>query len=69
MQNQNNKLRWLISTLVTFTAAFLLVVYTNIDGITVESFRDGTLVSLLFVAARSGVKALIEAFLKKFSNK
>lgn len=60
--NPNVK-RWLISSLITFTTGFLAVFVLDINSITPESFRDGSAAGLLFVAARAGVKAVIEGFL------
>jgi hypothetical protein len=55
--------RHLISALVTFVTAFCLYFVTVIDTVTIESFRDGSLVSLAFVATRAGIKGLMEYFL------
>ena len=55
--------RWLISTGVTFATGFCLVLVAEIDNITLESFRDGSIVGIAFTAVRSGIKASIEAFL------
>jgi O-antigen/teichoic acid export membrane protein len=58
--------RYLLSSLVTFLAGFLSIVLVNIDNITLDSFRDGTLVGILFIAVRTGIKGLIEWFLATF---
>lgn len=60
--NPNVK-RWLLSSLIFFLTGFCLVFVMSIDSLTLESLRDGSLVGALFVAARAGVKAVIEAFI------
>ena len=55
--------RYIISSALTFLTGFALVLVGQADGITLESFRDGTLVGVLFVAVRAGLKMLLEAFL------
>lgn len=55
--------RYALSTLITFLAAFGVVLLADIDRITIESFRDGTILGILFAGARAGLKAVIEAFL------
>jgi hypothetical protein len=57
--------KWLISSLVTFLTGFGIVFVSQIDTITLESFKDGTLVALLFVGVRAGIKVVIEYFLSK----
>jgi hypothetical protein len=55
--------RYLISSAVTFFTAFALYFVTVIDTINVENLTDGALASLVFVGARAGLKALLEAFI------
>lgn len=52
--------RHIISALVTFVTAFSIYFLTVIDGVTTASFTDGTLIALVFVGVRAGVKALLE---------
>ncbi len=49
---------------MTFALGFGAVIYTQIDMITPESFSDGTIVGILFAAVRTGVKAILEKYLK-----
>lgn len=58
--------RYLWSSLVTFIAAVVVVLLSEIDNITLESFKDGAIVGVLFTALRAGVKALLEWFLATF---
>ena len=55
--------RYIISSLVTFLSAFALYFVTVIDTVTLEGLTDGALVSLIFVGARTGLKALLEMFI------
>lgn len=57
--NTNLK-RYLISSAVTFLSGFALVLLSQWDSITLASFGDGSIMGVLFVALRAGVKALIE---------
>jgi hypothetical protein len=57
--------RYLISAGLSFVTGFALVMVTEIDNVTLESFRDGTLVAVVFAAVRSGLKALLELYLTK----
>lgn len=57
-----------MSSLVTFLTGFGIVFVSQIDTLSLNSFRDGTLIALLFVAVRAGVKAIIEFFLAKRST-
>jgi len=57
--------RYLVSSLVTFLTAFLTVILAQIDGITLESFKDGAIVGVVFTAIRAGIKALLEYTLIK----
>lgn len=56
------------SALITFFVAFAIVIVPQIDNLSTESFSDGTLVGLLFVAIRGGVKALLELFITNQSK-
>jgi len=60
--------RYLISSLVTFFTAFSLAVLPVIDSITLDNLYSGALVGVLFVGARAGVKALLEAFIRPVEN-
>ena len=66
---KNNIKRWIISSIVTFLAGFALVMYNQIDSITLDSFRDGTFIGLLFMAFRAGFKGILEVFLMTVKNK
>jgi len=55
--------RYGFSTFVTFLTGFCIVLVAQIDSLTLESFRDGTIIGVVFAAVRAGVKAVIEGFL------
>ena len=55
--------RYALSTIVTFLTGFAIVIVGEIDSLTIDAFKDGTLVGLLFAAVRAGLKAAIEMFL------
>lgn len=51
------------SAVITFVAGMAIVILPELNSLTLESFRDGTVVGLLFAAARTGFKGLLEMFL------
>lgn len=55
--------RYIISSLITFLTGVGIVLLSQWDSITLESFRDGSILGVGFVAVRAGVKALIEYLL------
>jgi hypothetical protein len=52
--------RYLASSLLTFTAGFLVVFVANIDSLTIDSLSNGTIVGLLFMGLRAGMKVAME---------
>jgi len=60
---KKNWKRYGISIAVTFFAGFALAIVPNIDSLTLDSLKDGTLVGLIFAGARTGIKFVLEAFL------
>ena len=64
-----NTKRYLISSLITFLTGFCIVLVAQMDSITLQTIKDGSIVSVLFVAVRTGIKALMEAFLSQESSK
>lgn len=65
--NQTMK-RYAISSAVTFLTAVAIVILTNIDHITSQSFTDGTVMGILFVAVRAGVKGVLEAWVGQVAD-
>ena len=52
--------RYLISAGLSFLAAFAIVFLTQIESITLDSFKDGAFVGVIFMCVRAGVKAVFE---------
>lgn len=61
--------KYLVSSLLSFLAGFCATILIDINNITPDSFRDGTIWGILFLAVRTGIKGLIEWFLVTFYNK
>ena len=57
--------RYIVSSVVTFLTGFVFVMYSQVDSITIESFKDGSLFGVVFVATRFGIKGVMEVFLIK----
>lgn len=55
--------RYLVSGLVSFITGFAMILVAQIDNITMESFKDGSIVGILFLAVRTGVKGILELVL------
>ena len=55
--------RYLMSSLVTFIAMFLLTFLPQISDITLEGFTVSAFVAMLTTAVRAGVKAGIEVLI------
>ena len=66
---KNTIKRYVWSTIITFLAGMGLVLVVEIDSITLDSFKDGTIVGVLFTSVRTGVKMVIELFLSWYSNR
>ena len=54
---------------ITFVLGFAVVLVTDIDHITLSSFKDGAIVGILFGALRGGMKGVLELFITTFSSK
>lgn len=52
--------KYIISSLVTFVTTFAIVLLANYDSITLETVKNGAYVSIIFTAARAGVKSVLE---------
>lgn len=56
------------SFLITFVVGFLLVIYDQLDNFTIEAFKSGAYLGVIFGAVRAGVKAMVEMFLKAYNK-
>lgn len=61
--------RYAISSFITFFTGFVLAIAAQIDTLTIQSFESGAAVGLLITALRAGFKLLIEAAVKKLTQK
>ena len=57
--------RYAVSSAVTFSTGFGLVLLSNIDNITMESFGNGAIWGFLFTAFRAGIKLVLELYLNR----
>jgi len=60
---KKNWKRLLFSSFITFLTGVSLILLQEIDSITIESFKDGSVLGVVFVGVRLGVKMVIEFFL------
>ena len=60
--------RYLWSSLMTFLAGFLMAVVPELESLELESLRDGSLVGLVFVGVRTGLKLVLEVALAKLKK-
>ncbi len=51
------------SAAITFLAGMAIVIVPEINTLTPESFKDGTVVGLVFASVRTGLKMALEGFL------
>lgn len=57
------------SFLITFVVSVAMVLVSQIDHISLDTFKDGTVFGILFGALRAGVKAVLELLIVSFSSK
>jgi len=55
------------SFLITFVVSFAIVLVAQIDALSLETIKDGTILGVLFGAVRAGVKGVLELVIAKFS--
>ena len=60
--------RYVVSSLVTFVTAVCIVLLAEVDGLSLSSLKDGTIVGIGFVAIRAGIKAVLELTLSTFNK-
>ncbi len=61
--------KWILSSAITFVAAFCIAVLPSIDTITTESLRNGAIIGLILTGVRAAVKALMEGFVAWYSTR
>ncbi|MBI4128624.1 MAG: hypothetical protein HY460_01115 [Parcubacteria group bacterium] len=57
--------RWLVSSIVTFLATFLVALGTNIGNLGTEAVTSSALAGIVLLAVRAGIKAVTEALLRR----
>lgn len=60
--------RYLISALISFLTGFAIVFVSQVDSITLESLKDGSIIGIIFVCVRTGLKGVFEYFLSTFNK-
>lgn len=65
---KSNWARYLWSSVITFFAGFSMAVLPQLDSLTIENFDKATIVGLVFVGVRAGVKLVIELFLAWYNS-
>ena len=56
---------FLISTAITFVTGMAVVLLTDIDSLTLQSFETGAWIGVLFAAVRAGVKGVLQLIVSK----
>ena len=54
---------------ITFFVGFAMVIYDQLDTLTLEAFKNGALLGLIFGAVRAGIKGMVELFISVYSKK
>lgn len=62
-------IRYAISSVITFAAAFFLALGTQLQNLTPDTLTQGALFGALVVAVRAGAKVVFEAVLIPFVTK
>jgi len=57
------------SFLITFAVGFAMVIFDQLDTLTLESLQNGALLGLVFGAVRAGFKGVVELFISVYSKK
>jgi len=56
------------SFIITFIVGFVMVIYTQLDTLTLDSLKDGSYWGVIFAGVRAGIKGVIELFLAWFNK-
>lgn len=63
--NKNDLKRYLISSAITFSSAFLMSIALQINEMSVEALTGSVIIGIILTAFRYGIKALAELFILK----
>ena len=66
---KNHYGRYIKSSIVTFIAGICLMLVANWDMITLEAFKDGSILGVIFIAVRGGFKLVVELFLAWYNTR
>lgn len=55
--------RHIYSALITFLTTFAIVVVPDIDAVTWNDIQTGSVLGLIFIGVRAGVKGVLEYFI------
>lgn len=64
-----NVKRYALSSLISFSAGFVVVILANHDSFTLASFQDGSVIGIVFLAVRAGAKLVLEGFLSWYTGR
>lgn len=56
------------SFIITFIVGFIMVIYSQLDTLTLDSLKDGSYWGVVFAGVRAGIKGVIELFLALFNK-
>jgi len=59
----------IFSAVLTFLTGFLLMASQEVTSLTMESLKDGTLVGVLLVSLRTGLKLATEYFVTEYAKR
>lgn len=62
-ETKDKVVRYAISSGMTFATGMIMILIDQWDNITLETIRDGSVLGVLFLAVRGGVKAVFELFI------
>jgi dolichyl-phosphate-mannose--protein O-mannosyl transferase len=68
-EKKENIKRWLVSSLLTFLAAFAATFATELKSISLDGLETSVIVGVVFTAVRAGFKALVEFLPLLFAKK
>jgi len=60
---------FLVSTAITFVTGVAVVLLTDIDRLTLQSFETGAWIGVLFAAVRAGIKGVLQLIISKSIEK
>jgi len=65
---KTNWKEYLLSAVLSFGAGFAITFLIEIDSLSLKSLTDGSLVGLLFLSVRTGIKFVLQVFVLWYQN-